>query len=474
MTTEAQIGVILESGLYDWQILQQDATGFATLPLQGRWVADEAATGQPCVVEVRVVAGDTGVAVNRTLDWQAAVAEADGCWQLTLRVPAGGLYRLETRCRTTTPPEAEWSLRGDMRHFWGVGDLWVIAGQSNSAGYGRGAVYDPPELGIHLFRNNEQWALAAHPMNDSTDTAHSVNRERANPAHSPYLHFARLLKQQLHYPIGLVQTALGGSPLSAWNPTETGSAVLYHNMMHSIAKAGGAVKGILWYQGESDAGPGLAESYADRFQAAASAWREALHQPDLPILTVQLNRYCQPPETITAESAGMARAWTLIRETQRQLARTMSQVAVVPTLDLTLSDLIHTGPAGNMLIGERLARAALGMVYGQPVDYQAPDLQGARLIEQGAAVELHFAHVLDRLDNLDRAANGFKVEDSAGDVPITAVQYPMNHTIQLRLARPLVGDALVHGAYGYNPALAPVDMDRVLPILGFSQVPIEQ
>jgi hypothetical protein len=170
----------------------------------------------------------------------------------------------------------------------------------------------------------------------------------------------------------------------------------------------------------------------------------------------------------------MARAWTLIRETQRQLARTMSQVAVVPTLDLTLSDLIHTGPAGNMLIGERLARAALGMVYGQPVDYQAPDLQGARLIEQGAAVELHFAHVLDRLDNLDRAANGFKVEDSAGDVPITAVQYPMNHTIQLRLARPLVGDALVHGAYGCSPPLAPVDMDRVLPILGFSQVPIEQ
>ena len=135
---------------------------------------------------------------------------------------------------------------------------------------------------------------------------------------------------------------------------------------------------------------------------------------------MQLNRYCQPPETITAESAGMARAWTLIRETQRQLARMMNQVAVVPTLDLTLSDLIHTGPAGNMLIGERLARAALGMVYGQPVDYQAPDLQGARLIEQGAAVELHFAHVLDRLDNLDRAANGFKVEDSAGDVPITA------------------------------------------------------
>lgn len=474
MTTEVQIGAILDAGLHDWQILQQDSAGFATLSLHGRWVADEAAAGQPCVVQVRVVAGDTGVAINRSLDWQAAATEADGRWQITLHVPAGGLYRLETRCRVTSQVEAEWSLRGDMRHFWGVGDLWVIAGQSNSAGYGRGAVCDPPELGIHLFRNNEQWALAAHPMNDSTDTAHIVNRERANPAHSPYLHFARLLKQQLHHPIGLIQTALGGSPLSAWNPTEAGSAVLYHNMLHCIAKAGGAVKGVLWYQGESDAGPGLAESYAARFQAAVGAWREALHQPDLPILTVQLNRYYQPPDTVTAESAGMARAWTLIRETQRQLAHTMNQVAVIPTLDLTLSDLIHTGPTGNLLIGERLARAALGMVYGQPVDYQAPDLQGARLIDQGAVVELHFAYVLDRLDNLDRAANCFKVEDSAGEVPIMAVHYPMNATIQLRLARPLVGTAVVHGAYGYNPALAPVDMDRVLPILGFSQVPIEQ
>jgi hypothetical protein len=52
--------------------------------------------------------------------------------------------------------------------------------------------------------------------------------------------------------------------------------------------------------------------------------------------------------------------------------------------------------------------------------------------------------------------------------------YPMNHTIQLRLARALGANAVVHGAYGYNPALAPVDMDRVLPMLGFYQVAIER
>ena len=141
----------------DWQIVQQDASGFAGLNLLGRWFADEAAAGQACLVEVRVVAGDTGVALSSSLDWQAASTESNGLWYISLRIPAGGLYRLETRCRSSVQLDREWSLRGDMRHFWGVGDLWVIAGQSNSAGYGRGAVYDPPELGLHLLRNSGHW-----------------------------------------------------------------------------------------------------------------------------------------------------------------------------------------------------------------------------------------------------------------------------------------------------------------------------
>ena len=52
------------------------------------------------------------------------------------------------------------------------------------------------------------------------------NRETANSAHSPYLHFARLLKQQLNHPIGLVQTALGGSALAPWNPAESREMVV--------------------------------------------------------------------------------------------------------------------------------------------------------------------------------------------------------------------------------------------------------
>jgi len=465
--TENQTGAIIESGLSDWQILQQDATGHATLILRGRWMSD-----QPGVVEVRVVAADTGVEISRETDWQAVPTAADGTWQATLRVPAGGLYRLETHFRAAEQKDREWSTRGDMRHFWGVGDLWVIAGQSNSAGYGRGAVYDPPELGLHLFRNSETWTLAFHPMNDSTDTAHTVNREAANSSHSPYLNFARQLRQQLGYPIGLVQTALGGSPLRQWNPIENDDAGLYKNMIHCIEQVGGSVKGVLWYQGESDCDVTLAGTYGERFEAAVKAWRAALNQPELAVITVQLNRVYLPLVNAEPITGPQNRGWSIVREAQRQVARTLPHTAIVPALDLPLSDLIHTSPAGNMLLGERMARAALGMVYGRLIHYAAPDVRSARLLADGARIELIFDQVTDRMDSIERGSNCFVVEDDAGQVPIDQIEYPMDATIQLVLARSLVGRAVVHGGYGCNPPIAPVDMNRLMPMLGFYGLPV--
>ena len=100
-------------------------------------------------------------------------------------------------------------------------------------------------------------------MNESTNTLHEENRENANPGHSPYLSFARQLKRELGYPIGLLQASLGGSPLSAWNPEEDG--VLYRNMMNIINSQG--IEGILWYQGCSDAQEELCDTYLNRFKS---------------------------------------------------------------------------------------------------------------------------------------------------------------------------------------------------------------
>jgi len=461
--SDNQIGAIIESGPADWQIIQQDGDGLGRIGLQGRWAADTQGS-----VEVRLVWEDTGAAVSRSLDWQPAGAARNKKWKATLsKIPAGGLYRLETRFHQKGMTAGEWSARGDMRHFLGVGDLWVIAGQSNSAGYGRGPVFDPPEPGIHMLRNSGQWAPATHPMNESTDTKHPVNREGANPGHSPYLHFARLLKQRLGHPIGLIPTALGGSPLSAWNPTEPGGAPLYENMLHCVKLAGGRAKGVLWYQGESDAGGTNAATYATRFIKAVRAWRKAMKHPGLTVITVQINRVYG-----VAGDADADRGWTILREAQRQVPRRLAGAAVVPTFDLPLSDGIHTGPAGNMLLAERMARAALGMAYGRKIDWRAPEIESAKAEAGGKEILLTFAPVTSRMDSIDQTANCFMVEDADGAVPVTKLAYPQNATIRLILERAIRGRAFVHGGYGFNPPTVPMDMERFIPMLGFYAVPV--
>jgi hypothetical protein len=461
MSNSESIGAIIENGPEDWQIIQQN-NGSAELDLSGRYV--NAMEGE---VEVRLVSQDTGVPVARELDWHSATTNQDNTWKAALNIPSGGLYRLETRYNPTENKTEEWSARGDMRHFVGVGDLWVIAGQSNSAGFGRGPYNDPPELGVHLFRSNEEWALAAHPINDSTNAKHPSARESFNPYHSPYLHFGRILKQSLGYPIGLVPTAVAASPLKLWNPTESDEAILAENMIHCIKQVSGRVRGILWYQGESDCrDEEETETYFERFRDALAAWREAIGDPELPIITGQLNRVYDPMPNETEER------WSKVREAQRRAARELSNIAIVPSFDSPLCDRIHNSPAGNMRIGERMARAALGMVYGKPVDYLPPDVVEATSERDGKEVHLQFAPVRSRFESADLSAVPFKVLDEEGAVQIERVAYLQGGRAALILERQLKGAARVHGAYGTDPAPVPMDFERLMPMLGFYGVEV--
>jgi len=458
------VGAVIDQGVQDWQIFQQDRRGRADIAISGRWGSDK-----PATVEMRLVREDTAEPVAPHLDWQPARTKPDGTWSGTLKdVPAGGLYRLETHLRIGPKDPAEWGPRGDMRHMLGVGDLWIIAGQSNSAGFGRGPVYDPPELGLHVFNNAMRWAIATQPMNDSTDTAHPVNREASNPGHSPWLHFARTLKRRVGIPIGLVQVSLGGSGLCWWNPTEPGDHPLYDIMVAAVEAVGGGVRGVLWYQGCSDTGPDAAATYEKRFIAAVRAWRKAMRNPDLVVLTVQINRVTG----VTDPNA--ERAWTILREAQHRVPHRLPRITVTPTLDLTLTDGIHLSPSGNLVLGQRVAQAALATVYGLDVYYRAPEPKTAKATDGGRTVEIEFEHVAGRMDTMDGSAQPFRVEDADGVVPVEKVEYTQSATVRLRLARPLAGKAAVHGAYGCNPPPAPMDMDRVMPMLGFYGVPIKQ
>ncbi len=76
------------------------------------------------------------------------------------------------------------------------------------------------------------------------------------------------------------------------------------------------------------------------------------------------------------------------------------------------------------------------------------------------------------MDTIDVTAIPFRVEDSNGVIPIGAVTYPGDATIRLALTRPLAGNPVVHGAYGQAPPSVPLDIERMMPMLGFWSVPI--
>jgi hypothetical protein len=137
-----------------------------------------------------------------------------------------------------------------------------------------------------------------------------------------------------------------------------------------------------------------------------------------------------------------------------------------------MSDGVHTSPAGNLLLAERMARAALGAFYGRPVDWQAPDIRRAVRSRDGKQIELTFQPVTSRIDTIDPTSSGFRVVDAQGVVPVAGTVYPLDNRVVLTVARPLEGNAVVHGGYGRYPDPVPFDMERFMPILAFHGVPV--
>lgn len=471
-------GALIEEGPQNWQILQQDK-GSADIALSGSWSLPDKLLAKSIVVLVCVVNENSGETV---IPWMKCQKLADNRWQVIIRnVPAGGLYRIESCLKDTLTPYREvWDIRGDMIHHIGVGDLYVIAGQSNAAGVGRGPVYDPPEIGVHVLRNNGHWDLASHPLNDGTRTIHEETFENGNCKHTPYINFAKLLKRELGYPIGLLPVAKGGTWLSQWNPAMAGtykrsdktyeSVPLYRNMLQIIKSQGGNIKGILWYQGENDAyRDSLAAAYLTNFGTFLTILRADLYNDSLPIITVQLNKCTYlPTEQISIQ-------WGMVREAQRQAARKLKNVFIVPTIDLGMSDAIHNSSESNMIIGERLARAALAEIYHKPHSYKAPDLALAKKLDR-SKVSLSFDNVTDWLNvRLVKPEDlQFTFIDETGKLEIKNYEMASPSVILISFKRPLNGKCLVRGCWEVAPTcLIPVDNGTMLPMLSFYGVEVK-
>ena len=469
-----EYGAVITGGAVPWQIFQQNQAGTALVSLQGTWRRirqsfelplefEEVPEGE-VKVRARIVRESSGEDV---IPWTEAQVEEDGTWALTFpKVPAGGLYRIETDMDYQGSDGLS-STRGDMVHHVGVGDIFVVAGQSNAAGRAKDTIEDGPELGVHLLRNSGRWDLAAHPMGETTGAVHVGHFENQSPGHTPWLHFGKILKRELGVPIGFVLSAYGGAPLRWWNPEENGA--LYRNMLEQLAEYEIHPRAVLWYQGEADGfgdEPDVA-SYGDRFTAFVDHLRTDLRQPDLPILTVQLNRYMmyEPQEQ-------MDRSWGRIREFQRQLPQKLPRVYVIPAIDVPLFDHIHNSAAGNLLVAERCARWALAELYGKPVQWQAVEPEEAVRLGPDQ-VELRFSQVGNQVGTFGVAPEllPIEAEDEAGLVK--PASYELGQTwIRITFRRPLGKNPVLHGAWRADPGpCIPWDVGR-MPMLAFYGLPI--
>ena len=268
-------------------------------------------------------------------------------------VPTGGPYFVSATVKVD----------GSERHVQAgpvfVGDLWVLAGQSNMQGYGDLVDVTPPDPKVMALENDGTWVEAKEPLHHWLLNPQS---QKIQPKGSGLgLPFAKTLVQETNIPIGLLPCAVGGTSMEQWDPAKKnqGRSSLYGSMLSQIQRAGGRVKGLLWYQGEAESSEANSKIYAKVFTAFIAAVRDDLHRPDLPFYLVQLGRFA-----VLNEAA--CKYWNAVQEVQRKIPEQIPHTAVVPAVDLELDDGIHIGTQGQKRLGHRLALVALRELYGRP------------------------------------------------------------------------------------------------------------
>ncbi|GGG54872.1 sialate O-acetylesterase [Hymenobacter glacieicola] len=116
-----------------------------------------------------------------------------------------------------------------------------------------------------------------------------------------------------------------------------------------------ALTGVIWYQGESNAGRDA--QYRTLFPALIQDWRTRWQQGPLPFLFVQLAGYMpDSPEPADTD-------WARLREAQRFTSLTVPKTGMAVALDLGNPDDIH--PRNKQDVGRRLARLARQVAYGE-------------------------------------------------------------------------------------------------------------
>jgi len=157
-------------------------------------------------------------------------------------------------------------------------------------------------------------------------------------------------------------------------------AALFNGMIHPLIPY--AIRGVIWYQGESNANADAYGEYHELFSGLITSWRRAWRQGDFPFAYVQLANYL-PPQRQPVEKA----SWAELRQAQDDTLALRNTIMAV-TIDIGEANNIH--PKNKEDVGKRLALGVLATTYQQDIPlYSGP--RYASLHVQGTAAQLRFS-----------------------------------------------------------------------------------
>jgi sialate O-acetylesterase len=306
-----------------------------------------------------------------------------------------------------------------------VGEVWVCSGQSNmewpllrTVG-GEDAIANSANSKIRLFTVAHK--TADRPQNDVVGSWKDCRPSTVRNFSAVAYYFGRDLQRALNVPVGLIHTSWGGTRAEAWTSRSTlaawpelkealqppeqvflnyAKALERYQQSAAEARAAGqrprpapvnplndpnapsalyngmiaplipyAIQGVIWYQGESNAGnTDKATQYETLFSAMIRNWREDWKEGDFPFLFVQLAPFMkidkEPKDT----------GWARLRESQRQVSLKVARTAMAVITDVGEENDIH--PQKKEPVGHRLALAALAIAHGHKNALPSPIFAG--------------------------------------------------------------------------------------------------
>lgn len=302
-----------------------------------------------------------------------------------------------------------------------IGDVWLCGGQSNmewqpcytiKRGEEARTKADVPDL--RFF--HVEWRPAPYPQEDVHGQWLKCSPETMWKFSAIAYFFGRKIHDEIHIPVGLISSNWGGSPIEAWipesyinkdkylsnaaarlgyfewAPSETAS--LYNGMIAPLIPL--SLKGVLWYQGESNVENSYA--YTQMLEGLAKTWRDGFG--DFDFYYAQIAPFGDRNFTDNAE----------VRDAQRRAHAKIDKSCMVVMSDIGDTTDIH--PRNKDWQGERFAHAALNLTYGKS-EFAAHGPLFSSFEQNGNKVLVNFNHA----EQLNCSGNGlslFEVEDENG------------------------------------------------------------